>query len=136
MRAVRVADATDGRMPDAQRCFFIVLFTDEKYDKVTFLFSYFSMTKRRVQGGVATSERRRRDGVYQKSAKRAFPSLCELTPRARVSRTSRAWQVRAAQERNESRWLCYHPQPQPYHACEHITRKSRADSCTHCLHAR
>ena len=23
-----------------------------------------------------------------------------------------------------------------YHACEHITRKSRADSCTHCLHAR
>ena len=35
--AVRVADATDGRMPDTQRCFFIVLFTDEKYDKVTFL---------------------------------------------------------------------------------------------------
>ena len=23
-----------------------------------------------------------------------------------------------------------------YHACEHITRESRADSCTHCLHAR
>ena len=23
-----------------------------------------------------------------------------------------------------------------YHACEHITRKNRADSCTHCLHAR
>ena len=23
-----------------------------------------------------------------------------------------------------------------YHACEHITRGSRADSCTHCLHAR
>ena len=22
------------------------------------------------------------------------------------------------------------------HACEHITRGSRADSCTHCLHAR
>ena len=22
------------------------------------------------------------------------------------------------------------------HACEHITRESRADSCTHCLHAR
>ncbi len=28
--AVRVADATDGRMPDAQRCFFIVLFVSEK----------------------------------------------------------------------------------------------------------
>ena len=28
------------------------------------------------------------------------------------------------------------PQSQLYHACEHITRKNRADSCTHCLHAR
>ena len=39
--------------------------------KDTSLLSYFSLTKRRVQGGVATSERRRRDGVYQKSFKRA-----------------------------------------------------------------
>ena len=31
--------------------------------------------------------------------------------------------------------LCFQ-QSHPYHACEHITRKSRADSCTHCLHAR
>ena len=23
-----------------------------------------------------------------------------------------------------------------YHACEHSARESRADSCTHCLHAR
>ena len=30
------------------------------------------MTKRMVRGGEATSERRRRDGVYQKSSKRAF----------------------------------------------------------------
>lgn len=43
--AVRVADATDGRIPDTQRCFFIVLFTDEKYDKVTFLLSRFLLTK-------------------------------------------------------------------------------------------
>ena len=47
----------------------------EKYHKATFLLSYFCMTKRRVQGGEATSERRRRDGVYQKSSKRVFPSL-------------------------------------------------------------
>ena len=47
----------------------------EKHHNVTFSFSYFCMTKRRVRGGEATSERRRRDGVYQKSAKRAFPSL-------------------------------------------------------------
>ena len=39
------------------------------------------------------------DEKYQKSAKRAFPSLCELTPRARVSRASHAWQVCAANGR-------------------------------------
>ena len=32
--------------------------------------------------------------------------------------------------------VLHSPQSQLYHACEHITRKSRADSCTHCLHAR
>ena len=35
----------------------------DKYHNITFLLSYFCMTKRRVQGGEATSERRRRDGV-------------------------------------------------------------------------
>ena len=35
--------------------------------KETFLLSRFSLTKRRVQGGVAPSERRRRDGVSGKS---------------------------------------------------------------------
>ena len=43
------------------------------------------------------------DEKYQKSAKRAFPSLCELTPRARVSRANRAWQVRAAKVDGASR---------------------------------
>ena len=28
------------------------------------------------------------------------------------------------------------PQVHLYHACEHSARESRADSCTHCLHAR
>ena len=45
-----------------------------KNHKETFLLSYFCMTKRRVQGGEATSERRRRDGVYQKSYKRRSTS--------------------------------------------------------------
>ena len=35
------------------------------------------------------------DQKYQKSYKRAFPSLIYLFPRARVSRASHAWQVRA-----------------------------------------
>ena len=36
------------------------------------------------------------DQKYQKSFKRAFLPLKKLLPRARVSRASRAWQVRAA----------------------------------------
>ena len=73
----------------------------EKKHKETFLISYFSVTKRRVQGGEATSERRRRDGVYQKSYKRAFLPLIYLLPRARVSRTSQAWRVHAARDKSK-----------------------------------
>ena len=46
--------------------------------KDTSLLSYFSLTKRRVQGGVATSERRRRDGVSGKSHIRGVPPLIYL----------------------------------------------------------
>ena len=70
-----------------------------KNHKVTFIFSYFCVTKRMVQGGEATSERRRRDGVYQKSFKRAFLPLKKHLPRARVSRASHAWQVRATKDK-------------------------------------
>ena len=73
----------------------------DKYHKGTFLLSYFCVTKRRVQGGEATSERRRRDGVYQKSFKRAFLPLKKHPPRARVCRASHAWRVRAAWSRAE-----------------------------------
>ena len=66
----------------------------EKNHKETFSFSYFCMTKRRVQGGEATSERRRRDGVYQKSARRTHAVLLpNHWRRARVSRASHAWQI-------------------------------------------
>ena len=68
--AVRVADVTDGRMPDAQRCFFIVLFSDEKYYKVTFLLSYFCVTKsnKSQQGGLAPSSFRTTGGVHESVA--------------------------------------------------------------------
>ena len=56
----------------------------DKKHKETFLLSYFSVTKRRVQGGEATSERRRRDGVYQKSSK-DFPSLENLPASSRFA---------------------------------------------------
>ena len=39
------------------------------------------------------------DEKYQKSFKRAFLPLKNLLPRARVSRASHAWQVRAANSR-------------------------------------
>ena len=58
--------------------------TTRKNHKETFLLSYFCMTKRRVQGGGATSERRRRDGVYQKSSK-DFPSLENLPASSRFA---------------------------------------------------
>ena len=78
-----------------------------------FYFSRFSLTKRMVQGGEATSERRRRDGVSGKSHIRGLstlsrrrqpthgvhwfiPPLKKLLPRARVSRASHAWRVSAA----------------------------------------
>ena len=104
--------------------------------KATFLLSYFSVTKRRAQGGEATSERRRRDGVYQKSSKRAFPSLCELTPRARVSRKKQCVASACGKGAERKSAVSRYPQFQLYHACEHITRDNQADSCTHCLHAR
>ena len=117
--------------------------------KETFLLSYFCVTKRRVQGGEATSERRRRDGVYQKSAsrtravlllnlalsRRRQPTHCVhwLIPAACTSQ-SRELCVASACGRvawRKSAVLCSQ-QFQLYHACEHFTRKNRADSCTHC----
>ena len=74
----------------------------EKYHKVTFPLSYFCVTKRRVQGGEATSERRRRDGVYQKSARRTRAVLLpNHWRRARVIRASHAWRVRAARDKSK-----------------------------------
>ena len=75
-------------------CMCVNFHRPEKKHKETFLISYFSVTKRRVQGGEATSERRSRDGVYQKSARRTHAVLLpNHWRRARVSRASHAWQI-------------------------------------------
>ena len=91
----------------------------EKYHKGTFLFLYFCMTKstKSQQGGLTPSSFRTSCGVHELVA------------------GSSAWQVRAANSKVKSDSLAL-PATSYYHACEHITRKSRADSCTHCLHAR
>ena len=91
----------------------------EKYHKETFLLSYFCMTKstKSQQGGLTPSSFRTSGGVHELVA------------------GSSAWRVRAARDKAKVdsfalSAILY------YHACEHSTRGSRADSCTHCLHAR
>ena len=89
-----------------------------KNHKATFLLSYFCMTK------------------STKSHLRGFSILLKIFFRVHelVARSS-AWQVRAAKDRAKIGSFAL-PATSYYHACEHSARKSRADSCTHCLHAR
>ena len=90
-----------------------------KNHKVTFIFSYFCVTKstKSQQGGLAPSSFRTTGGVH------------EL-----VARAMRGEYVR---QRLMVQVVSFAlPATSYYHACEHITRGSRADSCTHCLHAR
>ena len=71
-----------------------------------------------------------------KSHLRGFSILLKITFRVHelVARAMRGKRVRQRAERKSA--VSRYPQFQLYHACEHITRDSRADSCTHCLHAR
>ena len=90
-----------------------------KRHEVNFLLSYFSVKKstKSQQGRLAPSSFRTTGGVH------------EL-----VARAMRGECVRQRTERNSA--VLRSSQLHLYHACEHITRESRADSCTHCLHAR
>ena len=106
-----------------------------KKHKDTFLLSYFSMTKStksHLRGLFPLSRRRQPTHCVHWFIP---PPLKKLPPRARVSRASRAWQARATRDKSKVAVLPLSATSY-YHACEHITRKSRADSCTHCLHAR
>ena len=77
-----------------------------------------------------------REEKYQKSFKRAFLPLKKHLPRARVSRRKvvRGKCVRHGAKHKSV--VLPLSATSYYHACKHSTRKSRADSCTHCLHAR
>ena len=94
----------------------ILKFSPAKKHKITFLFSRFSLTKSAAK--VSKEDSRR-------------PPLRTSVRRARVSRTRRAWRVRAAKDRAKIGSFAL-PATSYY---EHSARKSRADSCTHCLHA-
>ena len=92
-----------------------------KKHKVTFLLLALLSDQKRgksQQGGLAPSSFRTTGGVHELVA-RAVRGKCV---RQRANGVSRRF--------------CRSSRFQLYHACEHITRDSRADSCTHCLHAR
>ena len=79
--------------------------------------------------GVAETE-------YTKSHLRGFSILLKIFFRVHelFARTVRGEHVRQMAERKSA--VLPLPVISYYHACEHITRENRADSCTHCLHAR
>ena len=89
-----------------------------KNHKATFLLSYFSVTKS------TKSHQRERYPLFENSSR-----VHELVGR------SSAWQVRAIKDKVKVGGFAL-PAISYYHACEHSARKSRAYSCTHCLHAR
>ena len=71
-----------------------------------------------------------------KSHLRGFSILLKITFRVHeLVAGSSAWQVRAAKDKMKVGGFALSAISY-YHACEHSARKSRADSCTHCLHAR
>ena len=86
--------------------------------KVAFLLSYFSVTKS------TKSHQRERSPLFEN-----LPRVHEL-----VARAVRGECVRHGAKRKSA--VLRSPKSRLYHACEHITRESRADSCTHGLHAR
>ena len=86
--------------------------------KETFLLSYFCVTK------------------STKSHIRGLSSLLYISSRVHEL-VARAMRGKCVRHRIKQKSVVSRsPQLHLYHACEHITRKSRADSCTHCLHAR
>ena len=86
--------------------------------KETFLLSYFSVRK------------------STKSHQRELSPLFESSSRVHES-VARAMRGECVRQRGNVKVGSFAlPATSYYHACEHITRKNRADSCTHCLHAR
>ena len=89
-----------------------------KKHKVAFPLSYFCVTKS------TKSHQRERSPLFENSSR-----VHELVARAvRDKCVRQRAKVKSA--------VLPLPAISYYHACEHITRGSRADSCTHCLHAR
>ena len=86
--------------------------------KETFLLSYFSVTK-------STKSQQREHSPLFANSLRVHEFVAQVMRGKRVRQRGKAKIGGFALSA-----ISY------YHACEHITRKSRVDSCTHWLHAR
>ena len=93
----------------------ILKFSPAKKHKITFLLSYFSVTKstKSQQGGLTPSSFRTSCGVH------------ELVAQVMRGKCVRQW-IKQKSAVLPLSAISY------YHASEHSARKSRADSCTHC----
>ena len=107
-----------------------------KNHKETFLLSYFSMTKSAAKVSKEDSRRPPSEPCpVSATPTNALRALVNSRGVHELVAGSSAWQVRAAKDRAKIGSFAL-PATSYYHACEHSARKSRADSCTHCLHAR
>ena len=87
------------------------------------------MAKPPLNGVAETEYTKSQQGGLTPSSFRTTGGVHEL-----VARVMRGKYVRQMAKRKSA--VSRSPQSHLYHASEHITRESRADSCTHCLHAR
>ena len=106
-----------------------------KNHEATFLLSRFSLTKSAAK--VSKEDLRRPPSEpcpVSATPTNALRALVNSRGVHELVAGCSAWQVCATNGKAKVGSLTL-PAISYYHACEHITRKSRADSCTHCLHA-
>ena len=87
------------------------------------------MAKPPLNGVAETEYTKSQQGGLTPSSFRTTGDVHELAARAMRGKC-----VRQMAERKSA--ILRSAQSRLYHACEQSARKSRADSCTHCLHAR
>ena len=90
---------------------------------------WFRVAKPPLNGVAETEYTKSQQGGLTPSSFRTTGGVHEL-----VARVMRGKYVRQMAKRKSA--VSRSPQSHLYHASEHTTRESRADSCTHCLHAR
>ncbi len=110
----------------------ILKFSPAKKHKETFPLSRFLVTKSAAKVSKQDS-RRPPSKPYPVSATPTNALRALVNSRGVYELVARAMRGKCVRQIAERKPIVSHsPQSQLYHACEHITRGSRADSCTHC----